>query len=242
MFSEMWEPHQTSAFLVDILMGIYRFFMPSFTGVALFLQIAGVLLWVPIIIILYKELSKHIDNDISHFICILLFVFRAKQTVFPEFSNMQIGFSILFFVFLIKYICNQDKLRYLVMSAIFMCLEIISYPTCMIAYVAAVGILLMYTESKRKNVLVFSGVCAALGTLYVGYFIWVRGLTEFIKVLSLLVEADASHAGDSMSLCQYLHVFAEGAIYIAGTLAIAAVIRFCLCKCKDISLLAIWGG
>lgn len=242
MFWEMWEPHQTSAFLVDILMIIYRFFVPSFAGVALYLQIMGVLLWVPVILIFYKELSKHIGKDISHFMCILLFVFRAKQTVFPEFSNMQIGFSVLFFVFLLKYICDQTKLKYLILSAVFMCLEIISYPTCMIAYVAAVGILLMYTVSKRKNILVFSGVCAALGTLYVGYFIWARGLTEFINVLSLLVEADASHTVESMPLNQYLQVFAEGTIYISGTLAIAAVIRLCIRKCKDIPLLAIWSG
>lgn len=44
MFLEMWEPHQTSAFLVDILMLVYRVFVPSFTGVAIYLQITGVLL------------------------------------------------------------------------------------------------------------------------------------------------------------------------------------------------------
>lgn len=242
MFLEMWEPHQTSAFLVDILMIVYRFFVPSFTGVALYLQIMGILLWIPIILILHKELSKHIGKDISHFMCIFLFVFRAKQTVFPEFSNMQIGFSILFFVFLVKYICDQTKLKYLILSAVFMCLEIISYPTCMIAYVAAVGILLMYTVSKRKNILVFSGVCAALGTLYVGYFIWARGFAEFMNTLSLLIKADASHTGVSIPLNSYFHVFAEGAKYIVGTLAIAAVIRVFVRKCKEMTFLVIWGG
>lgn len=242
MFLEMWEPHQTSAFLVDALLFIYKFLVPSLTGVAIYLQIMGVILWVPIIVILYKELSKHIDRDTSNLICIFLFTFRAKQTVFPEFSNMQIGFSILFFVFLVKYMCNQSKLRYLIMSAVFMCLEIISYPTCIIAYVAAIGILVLYTERKGRNILVFSGVCFALGTLYIGYFICARGFTEFTDVLSLLVEADASHTGGSMSLYQYLHVFGEGALYIAGTLATAAVIRFCLRNYRDIPLLEIAGG
>ena len=243
MFLEMWEPHQTSAFLVDILMIIYRIFVPSLTGVAIYLQVMGVLLWIPIILILYRELSKHMDKGIAHMICMLLFVFRAKQTVFPEFSNMQIGFSVLFFVFLIKYIFDQTKIRYLVLSAVFMCLEILSYPTCVIVCFAAAGLLLLYTERKWRNVLAFSGVCLALGLLYVGYFIWARGFTEFCNTLLLLIKADASHTGgDAMPLFDYLHVFAEGAIYMAGTLAAAVVICSCFRKYRKIPFLAVLGG
>ncbi|MBP5276228.1 MAG: hypothetical protein J6Z07_05455, partial [Lachnospiraceae bacterium] len=39
MFLEMWEPHQTSAFVLDMLMSIYRMIVPSMNGVALYLQI-----------------------------------------------------------------------------------------------------------------------------------------------------------------------------------------------------------
>ncbi|MCM1027111.1 MAG: hypothetical protein NC432_11790 [Roseburia sp.] len=241
MFWEMWEPHQTSSFLVDILMLIYRVFVPSFTGVAIYLQVMGVLLWIPILFVLHKELSKHIDKDISHLICIFLLVFRAKQTVFPEFSNMQIGFSALFFVFMIKFICDQTQWKHLILAAVFLCLEIISYPTCIIAYAAAVGILLAYTARKGRNVLVFSGVCAVLGTLYVGYFILTRGLTGFGEVLSLLIRADASHTGVSMSLSQYFQVFLEGAAYMAVILAIAAVIWFLLRRRRDIAFLEVFG-
>ena len=241
MFLEMWEPHQTSAFLVDCLMLLYRLFVPSLTGVAIFLQVMGVLLWIPVIVILHNELSKHIDRDISHMICAILFVFRAKQTVFPEFSNMQIGFSVLFFTFLVKYICDQAKLRNLILSAVFLCLEIISYPTCLIAFVAAAGIILMYTEHKVRDVLVFSGVCLALGTLYVGYFVWARGLSELIDVLFLLVEADLSHGDISMTFYQYVQVFLEGAAYIAGTLVIAAAIHLCFRKRVRITFLTAWG-
>lgn len=241
MFLEMWEPHQTSAFLVDCLMLLYRIFVPSLTGVAIFLQIMGVLLWIPVVVILHNELSKHIDRDISLMICALLFVFRAKQTVFPEFSNMQIGFSILFFTFLVKYICGQDKLRYLILSAVFLCLEIISYPTCLIAFAAAAEIILMYTEHKVRDMLAFSGVCLALGTLYVGYFVWARGLSEFINVLQMLIEADFSHGDVSMTAYQYWHDFVEGAAYIAGTLVIAAAIYLCFRRRREIPFLTIWG-
>lgn len=242
MFLEMWEPHQTSAFLTDLLMLLYRHFVPSLTGVAVYLQVMGILLWIPVTVLLYKELSRHFDRYVSHLICAFLFVFRAKQTVFPEFSNMQIGFSILFFTFLVKYYFDQTKVGNLLLSAVFLCLEIISYPTCLIAFAAAAGFLLLYTDRKVRNVLVFGGMCLALGTLYTGYFIWARGFSEFVSVLRLLAEADLSHGDVSMSVYQYWHVFAEGAAYLAATLAIAAVIRFAFRERRKASYLGIEGG
>lgn len=242
MFLEMWEPHQTSFFLVDILMIAYRVFVPSLTGVAVYLQVMGVLLWIPIIVTVYRELSKHIDRGLTHLICIFLFVFRAKQTVFPEFSNMQTGFSILFFCFMVKYICDQTKGRYLVLSAVFLCLEIISYPTCLIAYLAALGILFLYTKRRGKNILIFSGICFGLGVLYVGYFIRARGFAELCDSLMLLIRADASHTTAAMPLLEYFRVFGEGMIYLAGILAMAAVIYVSVRKYRDIPFMAVLGG
>lgn len=241
-FLEMWEPHQTSAFLVDVLMRLYRVFVPSYTGVAVYLQVMGVLLWIPIILVLHKELVKHVDKDLSHLLCVLLFVFRPKQTVFPEFANMQIGFSILFFVFLVKFVLNQAQVRYLVLSALFLCMEVLSYPTCVIAFAAALGILLTRTERKGKNVLVFGGVCLVTGILCTCHWIGARRPAEFFEVLSLLAAADSSHAGRSMPLGQYLQVFAEGAACALGILAVAAVAYLFLRKHRETPFLTIWGG
>lgn len=242
MFLEMWEPHQTSAFVVDGLLLLYRIFVPSLTGAAIYLQIMGTLLWIPVVLLLYKELLKRTERNVACLICALLFVFRAKQTVFPEFSNLQIGFSILFFTFLIKFIFDQKKQRYLIVSAVFLCLEIISYPACLIAYVAAAGILLIFTDRKAGNLLIFSGVCAVLGALYVGYFVWARGLSGLIDAIRLLTAADSSHGADvSLSFLQYWQVFAEGTLYIAGTLLIAAVLYACLWKRKNRAFLGIGG-
>lgn len=100
----------------------------------------------------------------------------------------------------------------------------------------------MYTEHKVKNALVFSGVCLALGTLYVGYFIWARGLSELINVLQMLIEADISHGNTSMTLYWYLNVFVEGVAYIAGTWVIAAAICLCFRKRRKIAFLTAWGS
>lgn len=45
LFQEMCEPHQTSSFITDLLMLLYRCFVPSMEGIALYLQVCGVLLY-----------------------------------------------------------------------------------------------------------------------------------------------------------------------------------------------------
>lgn len=42
MFLEMWEPHQTSAFLPAALMWVYMKLFHTATGIALYLQICGI--------------------------------------------------------------------------------------------------------------------------------------------------------------------------------------------------------
>lgn len=109
LFQEMCEPHQTSSFITDLLMLLYRCFVPSMEGIALYLQVCGVLLYAIVVYVLYKELLHYAEKEMAHYMCIFFFVFRAKQSVFPEFSNMQIGFSVLLFVLLLKFYRNQKK-------------------------------------------------------------------------------------------------------------------------------------
>lgn len=229
MFIEMWEPHQTSSFLMDFLMLIYKFFIPSCTGVALYLHTMGMLLWIPILIILHKELSLHIDNKLSHIICIFLFVFHPKQNVLPEFSNMQLAFSILFFIYLIKFLLNQSKYYLLVISAFFLCLEILSYPTCILAYPAATVIIFIYAKEKWKSFFSFSSTCAVCGISYVGYFLITRGPSEFINSLRAIISADSSHTGVQMDLSAYFSGFTYQIAYLIAAL-ISAYIAYILIR------------
>ena len=58
MFLEMWEPHQTSIFLTDILMWVYGLVVPSFTGVAVYLQVCGTLFFALIAVFLFKAIKE----------------------------------------------------------------------------------------------------------------------------------------------------------------------------------------
>ena len=107
MFAQMWEPHQTSAFLITFFMGLYLAVTKTTVGVVLFLQIVGVMLQGILAIVNYKMLKKRIDPTVAMLMSIFLFTARPKGTVMPEFSNMQIGFSVLLLLCLIGYLEDQ---------------------------------------------------------------------------------------------------------------------------------------
>lgn len=166
LFHEMCEPHQTSAFLSDLLMLLYRRLVSDLAGVALYLQLCGILLYAIVAWILYKELRHHVKYETAQYMCIFFFVVRAKQSVFPEFSNMQICFSVLLFVFLVKFFRKPEKTGNLILAAVFLCLEILAYPACIIVFAGVLILLYGFTERKWKNIALFSSICAICGTGY----------------------------------------------------------------------------
>ena len=58
LFLEMWEPHQTSIFVIDLLMLVYSIFVPSFEGASIYLNICGTLLFAGLAFFFYKEANS----------------------------------------------------------------------------------------------------------------------------------------------------------------------------------------
>ncbi len=245
MFQEMAEPHQTSAFLTDLLMKIYRIWVPDYTGVVIFLQFCGVILYTIITFLLFRFLLKRIDRYLSHIICILLFTFRVKQIVFPEFSNMQIAFSVLLFMCMVCFYENQRKWYYLVLMGIFLCLEILSYPACLLIYFLVVGWLFQCTETKWKNIFLFTSTCALIGLVYVFSIVREIGFNSFFENLGFITESDKSHSEWMFMNLSYWSGAIYGCIWILICFLLAVSI-YCILKRKLAQprnfLLTILGG
>ena len=107
LFAQMWEPHQTSIFFTDICMWMYHLIVPSYTGVMLYLQVCGTLFFGILCIPIYRLLKPLAGKQIASLACIFFFMFRAKQTPFPDFANLQIGFSVCVLYFLISFLQNR---------------------------------------------------------------------------------------------------------------------------------------
>ena len=109
MFAQMWEPHQTSIFFTDFFMWLYHLFVPSYTGVMFYLQIVGTAFFAAIGVLLYRFLKEITGNDIAQLAVMFFVMFRAKQTPFPDFANLQIAFSMLTFLSLVYFLREQRK-------------------------------------------------------------------------------------------------------------------------------------
>jgi len=193
MFFDMWEPHQTSAFLCTFLMKIYMTITGTTTGIVIFLHAAGVLLKGLFTYLIYRTLKPYINPIILGFMCIFCFAVSPKGMPLPEFSNMQLWFSIGLFCCLFKHFNQSGKLRYLLLSGLFLCLEIISYPSCIIVFFGVIGLILLYSERKFRDILIFSGECFLMGISYLSLFIFKIGLTPFIQTCRYIIAGDESH-------------------------------------------------
>ncbi len=227
LFATMWEPHLSSAFAVDILMWLYHWVVPSFAGVNLYIQICGTLLFGLLCVPVYRTLKPYCNEYTAQFICMFLIVYRAKQTPFVEFANMQIFFSVLVFLCLVKYFENSSQRGYLYTAAIFMCLEVLSYPSCIISYIFAAVLLYVYGGGKLKDVIRFSVCCAVFGAIYFGIIVLQNGFAAVLKNISGMVSFD-SHSAGKLNSGIWVNT-KEFVIYI-GWIAAAALVGAIICK------------
>lgn len=233
MFINMWEPHQTSMFLTEILMRIYRIFVPSYTGVIIFLQIFGTLFFALLCIPLYKLIKKYSGKIIAELACIFFMAFRVKQSSFPDYANMLILFSVLLFISLVNYI-NEHKLTDLILVSLFMCLQVLSYPSSVITGIGVIIILIIYSDRKFLSVLVFSLSCALAGAVYTGFFIIKLGADRFITSVKNIFLTD-SHSSTSEMYSSYFQGIPVAILWLAISVFLAISVTLIINYSKTIT-------
>lgn len=243
MFEQMWEPHQTSIFFTDFFMWLYHLFVPSYTGIMIYLQIVGTFFSVGIAFLTYRLLKKITGSEIAQLAVIFFIMFRPKQTPFPDFANLQTGFSVLLFLCLISFVRAQQKKRYLCFAAVFLCLEILAYPSCLLAYFPAAAILLLKTKERWKNLGFFTGLCAVFGAVYTGYFVCEVGHQKFVQNLIDIFYSD-SHSGEAyVSTWNYFYGVLAAIVWIILCAVLAWILRLAVQKLlsKPVDFFVIYG-
>lgn len=118
MFKEMWEPHQTSAFLCAFFIKIYLILFHTTTGIVIYLQTIGVVLDGVISYLLYRVVSRCLHCDSAAFIMAwIFFIVSPKDVPIPEYANLQIWFSLLLCFALFFYYKNRKR-RWILLSAV----------------------------------------------------------------------------------------------------------------------------
>lgn len=223
MFKYMWEPHQTSIFMTDVLMFIYHIFVPGYSGVMIYLQIIGTLFLALTGYVLYKYVSIFSEKEIAVLAGLFFFMFRAKQTPFPDFANLQICFSALAFIFVVKFLQNEERWWFLLGSAGCVCFEVLAYPSAAITAIPLSVFLLIYTKRNIRNVLIFIGTCGIIGGLYVGFFVYKLGFDQFAGNITNIFYSD-SHSGERISVFEYFRGMLVSLIWVSLAVILAFVI------------------
>lgn len=204
MFLEMWEPHQTSAFLSAALMWVYEKAFGTTTGIVLYLQVCGIAIRGALAVLLYKVFRRELDKLTAYQMALLFFMISPKDYALPEFSNVQLWYSVLLFCCLYVYFRTGKRIL-LVGSALFLCLEILAYPSCLVVYPGVVGLLLCFSEKKRRDILLFTSICAGAGIGVCGYFMVTIGWETFGQCITGMLALEPSHTvGAYAKLLSYL--------------------------------------
>lgn len=194
MFSQMREPHQTSAFLLAIFIKIWMWATGSTTGIVLYLNFVSLVIKLSIVLFFYYTLKRYCNRMTTFLAASFLAISNAKTYVILDFSNMQTYSAILLLCCLVRYFEEQRHKKWLFLSAICLCLEILSYPSCLLVYFIIMGLLLGMAEKRLKDCLLFSAVCGILGGAYIAFFGFRLGWAEFFFYIREILAGDSSHS------------------------------------------------
>lgn len=202
LFKEMWEPHQTSAFMCIGLMWLYRLVTGTFTGVVLFLRVCTTAVQAFLAIWGYRIFTRFTKKEYAFLLGIAYFNFVPKNIQIPEFSNMQVWFfavtvfALLEYYWAVKHNTEGRKAGkwWLVISGLGMALEVLSYPSCLLLFpVFLVYIGIASGKERIKDCLIYSGTCAVSGVAWLLFILRKLSLDEFITNVGYVFSFDLTH-------------------------------------------------
>lgn len=199
LFKEMWEPHQTSAFLCTGLMWLYKTITGTYTGILLYLRVCTTMIQIAVSWYLYRVLKLLLDRNVSMLCATIYFNMVPKVIQIPDFSNMQVWFFTLMVLSLMHYYllkdCEHRDRAYLVFaSGICMAMEVLAYPSCVILFPFFAGYLYKASGQKKwRDVLIFTGACAVSAIVWLGIILVHVDIGELLRNVRLLLSYDLTH-------------------------------------------------
>ena len=213
LFLDMWEPHQSSAFLCTLLMKPYLALFGT-TGIVLYLRAWGTLLHLAVSVYLNRVMKRFLDDRYAWLLALLYYNIIPKQIILPEFGIMQVWFFTLLALFLTQYYIN-GRLRYLVLAAVALALEVLSYPSCLLLFPFALLALARLSKNHRwRDMGIFTLICGICAAAYLGMLLAAPPpQNQLLETLSHILDGDITH---SLSLKDKLATFAQRVLYLAA--------------------------
>lgn len=225
LFAQIWDPHQTSAFLMEFLMWIFLKLFHTTTYYVIWVRIIGVLIQLAIAYYLYRMLCYLIESEYSFYLAVVYFNLLPKTYVMPEFSNMMAWGLTMLLLSLFRLAMLQgrapsakggksdsfvladgkaslaEKKRDLKMTVttieagLWLSFVVLSYPTCLLLFPFIVWYLWKYDAYRKRTIAIFAGTCFIAGGLYLIYLFSYMTLPELLTNIQSLIASCGSHSG-----------------------------------------------
>lgn len=222
LFSQIWDPHQTSAFLMEFLIWIYMKLFHTTTGVVVWVRFVGVLIQLGISCYLYRVLCCILEPEHSFFLAVIYFNLLPKTYVMPEFSNMMAWGLTLLLLSLFRMaklqgrITEDDKkelqpgeirwnrkmVAIAVEAGVWLSFTVLSYPTCLLLFPFIIWYLWKYDAFRKKTISIFAGTCIILGSIYMTYLFSYMSWPELLINIRSLFASNGSHSDGILGKCQ----------------------------------------
>lgn len=228
LFLDMWEPHQSSAFLCAFFMKPYLKFFGT-TGLVIYLRVCGMLIHLGISIYLGRVLQSFVGGKHAWLLGLIYYSTIPKQIMLPEFGIMQVWFYTLLSLFLIQYYRTGKKIRYLILAAVALALAILSYPSCLILYPFVLVCFARLSEKNRlRDMGIFTLVCGICAAGYLGMLLLHIPPHGLIDSLSHILNGDVTHKSSLWDKVLFflLKAFYELALWFGCWLLATAIAKW----------------
>ena len=204
MFAQIWDPHQTSAFIIQFLIWIFQKVTGTTTYVVIWIRFAGVLMHGAVAFYLYRFLKTITCKEHSFYLALIYFNLLPKTYVMPEFSNMMVwGLTMLLIAMTRLIRLQQGKWNYRMTFSVieigfWICFMVLSYPSCVLMFPFVIWYVLRFCRHKGKTAGIITAVCGVCGGAYVGYLLSYMTVSELIANIKSLVASCGSHSDGAL--------------------------------------------
>ncbi|MCR5255206.1 MAG: glycosyltransferase family 39 protein [Acetatifactor sp.] len=233
LFGNMWEPHQSSAFLCAAIMGIYHAVTGTYTGVILFMRLVTTFIQIALCIWIYRVIKRFVKAEYAFYITLIYFNVVPKLIEIPEFGNMQLWFWTVMFLSFIEFEINdkyKGNIIWLILAGLGMSLEVLSYPSSILIFpVALLFIAMRFGEHRVRNILTFGLTCVFCAGIWLTVIFSKVSPGEFFENVKNIIAFDYSHSLNVLEnnkLVELLAGIGKEAVllFICGLLAGMAVL------------------
>lgn len=225
LFAEIWDPHQTSAFLMEFFLWIYQILFGTVNGFVIWVRFWGTLIQGCMAYGIYWMLKEDISEYYSFLLGILYFNLSPKGFSMPEFSNMVVWSltGLLLTLYWLEKSENRKKRRVgAVIAGIWMCLMVLSYPSTLLLFPFVFAYLFRNETQGKREAVIFALTCGLAGMGYLTLLFSYMSPAEFVENIGMLLKGNSGHTDTEkikVYLYDVLYLFAFCAGYVLLTLA-----------------------